>query len=293
MSQYIRIETTNACNLRCKSCPQSLPQKGKLKGVMSVELFSKIVNQVSPFRENREAPFYLHICGEPMLHPKLTELVTIAVKAGLKGVLTTNATLLTRARSESLVASGLWGIEFSWEGLDKEAYEGFRIRANYEETKANIFGFLDANKKAGNPVRTELVVVDAPQLDATAVSRFCDSMRGTFDHVNLSGYFDWLGMMQPVSFERTRYIGCSAPDTDLNVLWDGRVVPCCMDIDGQMVIGDFRSMSYLQILATKERKNLRQRLKEGDLAGLPCDRCAVPWEVQRSPRTSKSKPENE
>lgn len=277
MSQYIRIETTNACNLRCNFCPQSLDAPAKHRGMMDPALFAKIVAEVSPFQENLNAPFYLHICGEPLLHPRIERLIAIAADAGLRPMLTTNATLLKPELAERLVRSGLSGIEFSFEGADKASYESLRKGASYEAVRRNIEGFLRANDAAGHPVHTELVVVDAPSIPPKRLRDFCTEMEPFFDKVNLSGYFDWLGSMETIEYERTNYVGCPAPDIDLNVLWDGRVIPCCMDVDGAMTIGDFRTMTYLEILASPQRRSLRERLAKGDLRGLLCEKCATPW----------------
>jgi pyruvate-formate lyase-activating enzyme len=289
VSQYIRVETTNVCNLRCSFCPQSTP-RGVQRGYMSAGLFRKIVSEVAPFPENRLAPFYLHICGEPLLHPSIGDFVQIVAEAGLRPVLTTNANLLDEAMASRLIAAGLKGIEFSFEGLDKDTYEAFRIRGHYAKVLGNIEGFLRLNEAAGHPVHTELVVVDIPEVAPERLEAFCRSMEPRFDTVNRAAFFDWLGQVEGPAFSRGSYSGCSAPLTDLNVLWDGRVVPCCMDVDGAMVIGDFTSMSYLEILAAEARRLLQGRLNRRELAGLACERCPVPWQGCRLRQGAKNCP---
>ena len=277
MTHCIRIETTNACNLRCRMCPQSDKKPGVARGLMKFDFYQKIVNQVAAFPENHDALFYLHICGEPLLHKQVVEFVRYAADRGMKPILTTNATLLTPELTAKLLRSGLHKIEFSFEGVTPEIYEATRTGANYDEVRRHIMNFIEQNNAAGKPVRTELVVVDLPKVDAQALRDFCESMRPYFDTVNLSGYFDWLGRVETVKYERSHYQGCGVTDTDLNVLWDGRVVPCCMDVDGAMVIGDFAKQCYLEILADLRRHTLRERLRKGELKGRLCSVCQVPW----------------
>lgn len=272
----IRIETTNRCNLRCTMCPQSSARRTSVRGFMPFDLFKRIVDQVST-RPLQDASFYLHICGEPLLHRNLVDCISYTSSKGLKPILTTNATLLSPEMSEKLLNSGLHKIEFSFEGIDRDVYETTRVGAKYEVVLRNIMAFVEKNRARGKPVSTELVVVDLPQVDVRLARIFCQQMQPFFDVVNLSGYFDWLGKVESVEFERSHYLGCGAVDTDLNVLWDGRVVPCCMDIDGEMVIGDFSKMRFLEILNAKARQDLRRRLRAGNLDGLLCERCAVPW----------------
>lgn len=277
MSQFIRIETTNVCNLRCSFCPQSTAQ-GVVRGYMKENLFRKILKDVVPFPENRRAPFYLHICGEPLLHPHIDTFVRMASEAGLRPVLTTNANLLEESLSARLIEAGLKGIEFSFEGLDKATYETFRMRGKFEKVRDNIEIFLRLNDEMGHPVHTELVVVDLPGVAPQRLLDFCQSMKPNFDTVNHAAYFDWLGKVEKHDFDQSSYVVCTASQTDLNVLWDGRVVPCCMDVDGEMVIGDFNTMTYLEVLAAEARRQLQVRLNRQELIGLPCEHCPVPWQ---------------
>jgi len=276
MSQYIRIETTNICNLRCTFCPQSNNNKSN-RGVMSYPLFAKIISEISAFRENQEAPAYLHISGEPLLNQHLTKMVGMASQAGLKPFLTTNATLLTETISYELVHNGLHTIEFSFEGIDKSIYESLRVNAKFEPTLKNIETFLRINREAGSPVETVLVILDVPSICSDQIQAYAATMQSKFNRVQVAGYFDWLGSVKQSHFARSSYKVCPAPDVDLNVLWDGRVIPCCMDVEGEMTIGDFNTMNYLEILASPERKLLKKRLMNKDLHGLPCARCIVPW----------------
>lgn len=277
----IRIETTNACNLRCRMCPHGLPSRKVRTGFMDRTLFERIVDQLAEHPESRDAIFYLHICGEPLLHKDILHLIRHAAHRGLKPILTTNATRLTPELSDALLESGLSKVEFSFEGMDRELYETTRVGARYEVVRNNIMTFLEKNRSRGNAVRTELVVVDLPAANVEQTREFCRRMQEHFDVVNLSGYFDWLGKVAPVPFDRGAYRGCSVMVHDLNVLWDGRVVPCCMDVDGAMQIGDFRTMHLREILASGARKRLHARLRDGRIKGLPCEVCATPWAGRR------------
>lgn len=288
VKQHFRIEITNICDLRCTMCPQSTAEAGVKRGLMDRRLYEKIVDEVSAFPENRKSAFYLHICGEPLLHKECVPFIAYAAKTGLRTILVTNATHLTAEKSRELVEAGLSKIELSFEGFSKELYELYRVRASFEKVSANIETFLEVNAAMGNKVQTELVVVDLPDVSAEIKAGFVDSMRAKFDIVNLSGYFDWLGKVDEVHYERRKYIGCQALVTDLNVLYDGTVVPCCMDVYGDMPVGDFRTMSYAEVLRATQRSALFGRLLRADLAGLPCEKCCVPWDGRKTSAPVKS-----
>jgi hypothetical protein len=258
-------------------CPQAVKTPGVVRGSMPFEIFSSIVSQIAVFPENRSALFYVHVCGEPLLHKEIARCVQFAARAGMRPILTTNATLLTKDKSRQLIEAGLSRIEFSYEGLDAETYERIRIGADFQNVSENIRAFLELNNAAGHPTHTELVIVDLPEVPSEGIREFANRARPHFDSVNVSGYFDWLGRVETIPFARANYQGCSSVDTDMNVLWDGRVVPCCLDVDGAMAIGDFRTQTYLEVISALRRHALRQRLKTGRLEGLPCNACPVPW----------------
>ena len=107
------IEVTSHCNLRCPLCPnQGLP--GKKKGFMAWELFQKIVDQAA----GQVHDIYLFHRGEPLLHPRLPEMIDYAEHRGIPTRIHTNATLLTESLSRRLLSSRLRMISFSFDGYD-------------------------------------------------------------------------------------------------------------------------------------------------------------------------------
>ena len=82
----IYIEITNICNLKCAFCP---PHKRENR-FMSLDEFKLILEKIKPYSEY----IYLHVKGEPMLHPNFDEFITYAYTQGFKTNLTTNGTLL-------------------------------------------------------------------------------------------------------------------------------------------------------------------------------------------------------
>ena len=84
--QKIYIEIINRCNLCCSFCPTS----DRPSRMMSVDEFEKVAAQAAPFTDY----ICLHVKGEPLMHPWLGDILSIAHQNGLKVNLTTNAVLL-------------------------------------------------------------------------------------------------------------------------------------------------------------------------------------------------------
>ena len=90
------LEITNVCNLSCSFCPGTRREKR----FMTPEDFETLSRKLRGHVEY----LYLHLMGEPLLHPQLEEILGIAARQGFRVIITTNGTLLDR-RGELLVSS--------------------------------------------------------------------------------------------------------------------------------------------------------------------------------------------
>jgi MoaA/NifB/PqqE/SkfB family radical SAM enzyme len=138
------IEPTNACNLRCPVCPTHLAMK-RARGFIDFELFKSIIDE---FKEYKEKPkISMNFSGEPLLHPRIDELVSYASKNQHKTFISTNACNLTRDLSERLISAGLSHVHLCIDGMTKKSHEAYRIGSNFEGVKRNIEDFMLTKKK--------------------------------------------------------------------------------------------------------------------------------------------------
>ena len=86
----IYIEITNYCNLNCSFCSRD----DRIKHEMTLEEFKHIINEIKNYTES----IYLHVKGEPLLHSKLDEILSICDENNLKTRITTNGTLLEKKK---------------------------------------------------------------------------------------------------------------------------------------------------------------------------------------------------
>ena len=85
------LEITNICNLACAFCPGTRRDKAFL----SPEQFRILAGRIRPHTQY----LYLHLMGEPLLHPQLEELLDIAAELDFRVMLTTNGTLLPKRQA--------------------------------------------------------------------------------------------------------------------------------------------------------------------------------------------------
>ncbi len=166
-------------------------------------------------------------------------------------MLHTNATLLTEERARALVGSGLSLISFSIDGEDSETYESVDAGGKFERTLDGVRTFLRVKREART--RTPFTVVQmltpSPQM-ANPDGRSVLLGLGA-DYLKIAGFHGWSGAFSrdgketipERGFEKlrrdpTEYAPCHNLWYGITVFWDGKVAPCCMDMEGEYPVGD-------------------------------------------------------
>lgn len=99
------LEITSQCNLDCSFCPKT----SRPPQFITVGQFDYLLGQVQPLTDF----VYLHLMGEPLLHPQLDRLLELCAQRGLKVSLTTNGTLLHRWQQQLLQSPALYRVSIS------------------------------------------------------------------------------------------------------------------------------------------------------------------------------------
>jgi radical SAM protein with 4Fe4S-binding SPASM domain len=275
---HLKIELTNACNLRCPLCPH--PRMERAQGMMSPSLLARIVEMAAPELEFA----YLHHLGESLLHPALGEMIAIAKSRGAAVGLSTNGTLLDGERSAALLDGGLDLLVISLDAASEATYAAMRPPRRVGATSlAAVTGRIEAflvereirARAGGRPlVSVQMLVTpkNAPEADAF-VARWHRPERGVA--VMLKEPRDWAGAVPLVPPPSTVGRGrCRMPWTELTILWDGRVVPCANHAEAVNVLGDLTHQTLDEVWNGPAMRALRAAHARGDAAAVPvCARC--------------------
>jgi MoaA/NifB/PqqE/SkfB family radical SAM enzyme len=138
-----QIEPTSNCNLNCIMCPWTELHTGKSD--MSWGVFEKIAEY---FCYSEGVDFTG--TGEPLLHPRLEEMVRIAKDRGCVTGFSTNATLLEPERGRALIGAGLDWIAYSVDAATEETYENIRLGGRFYRVLENIEAFRNLRDKSGD-----------------------------------------------------------------------------------------------------------------------------------------------
>lgn len=276
----LNIEFTSVCNLRCKWCSLDFANN---RGMMEIDLLRKVLAEISDPSRFRIRAIDLHNSGEALLHPKFPEFLAEIGKArrgtpAFRTVnLLTNATKLAGEKAEAIFTSGAvdW-VRFSMDGGTKETFEEIRRRANYEQVLGNIEAFLDENDRRGRPLRTGLISVfdtDEPVMDerfraiTRRVTNFMPRRPHNWDGSADLGLADRRPKAPPTG--PCRFVMVQAV-----VLWNGKVSPCCADLNGRGPIGDLATESLYDIVRGDARRRMWDLMRKGRRRDIPlCSGC--------------------
>ncbi len=276
------IEVTSHCNLRCPLCPnRDLPPEKK--GFLDFDLFKEVVDQSA----GRVGDLYLFHRGEPLLHPRLAEMIAYADRRGIPSRIHTNATLLTPSLSGKLLDSGLQWLSFSFDGYDEATYERNRPPARFADTLSRIEEFLILKRERElNKMTTVLQIMGRPAENKDPrlreLTRRLKSLG--LDRVVYRRPHNWGGLVStsPSSFPAPAKLGCCTfPWYALVVYWDGTVGPCPQDFQGEMNLGEVGRQTLAEIWNGPAMTQLRQHLARKAYDGLKvCARCDRPRRPQ-------------
>lgn len=138
------IDVTGACNLRCPCCPQGNIRDYRLPhGFMEPELLARIVRKAAS--ECLVTGISLFNWTEPLLHPRLTELIRIVQNADIPCHLSSNLNLLPDA--DAIMAANPASFKISTSGFTQEVYGSFHRGGDIERVKRNMVELAEAKKR--------------------------------------------------------------------------------------------------------------------------------------------------
>jgi len=149
---YIMLDITNQCNSACIHCPHSGAFKNNARPVyLDIETYKRVIDECKGKAIN-----FVRITadGEPLLHPKLLNMIDYAVKEEVGPVgLTTNGSLLSQENAKSLSESGLFMVDISLDAIKKETYNKIRRGLSFQKVMRNIDFLLEYRSKVNSPLK--------------------------------------------------------------------------------------------------------------------------------------------
>ena len=268
MYKKVYVEITNICNMACSFCHghKRAPRR------MSEAEFSLILDKLHGYTDY----IYYHLMGEPLTHPDLPRFLKLSHDMGYKSIITTNGTLLKK-RGEEMLGAGLHKVNISLhsfeEGSDEKYAEYVGSLCDFAKRAADmgvivVFRLWNKGCDGGRNATAIKMLrenIDGDWLENTRGIRIRRCM-----YLEWGDRFEWPDENADIKGEKFFCYGLS---DQFGILSDGTVVPCCLDSDGVISLGNIFDADPGDILSSDRAKSMVDGFKCGKASEELCRRC--------------------
>jgi len=277
----IYIELTNVCGLSCSFCPtKELPSKE-----MDLDFFESTISQASAYTKE----IACHVVGDPLTQSNLHDYLDIIHKYGLKAMLTTSGYFLKKHSYDTLFHPCVKQINISLNSFNKND-----TSLTFEQYIKPVLDLCKAKLKRKEELFINLRVWNLDELmserdfneilfsklsNEFAVTLNLDTIYNEkpksirLDNkilVHFDNYFEWPSLNNQNYGDGT----CQGLQSHIAILASGKVVPCCLDCDGIIELGDLHEESLEKILSNRRTVNMLEGFKEGRAIEELCQKCS-------------------
>ena len=272
MRRRAYVEITNICDLACSFCPGTRRERA----FMSTERFRAICGRL----EGHVSELFLHVMGEPLLHPELPELLAIAWDHGFRVSITTNGTHLGKRGQILLDSPAIRKVSVSLHSMEGNG------RLAMGEYLENAWAFGTKAAEKGKICALRLWNLGGADSQNESILAFMETKLGTHPldmpsprpgswrlrdrlYLDEAQKFDWPDMEAPP--QDTHF--CLGLRDQVAVLVDGTVVPCCLDHEGDIPLGHLPEEDLEDILESPRARAIYDGFTKGRPAEELCRRC--------------------
>ena len=262
----VYIEITNICNLSCSFCAGTK----RKKEFMSLNLFNTILEKVSPFTDY----VYFHVMGEPLIHPDISLFLDEAEKFGLRVVLVTNGTKLCEKSDMLLSKKALHKVNISLHALeanpniDKDVYLDSCLEF---ASKASEKGVVMVLRLWNGGAENELNAYIEDRIRQFFKTEWKENSKGFRIREKL--FLEYADRFEWTRNETSEKARCYALRDQFAVLCDGSVIPCCIDCEGTLSMGNIKTDSVEEMLLGNIASTLRCGFDKGVAVFDTCKKC--------------------
>lgn len=249
MYSRVYVEITNQCNRSCSFCPGTVrPRK-----MLTLEEFCTIAQKLQGVTEY----LYYHLMGEPLTHPQLPDMIDAATVMGFRSAVTTNGTLLPQ-RGQALLATHLYKVNISLHSFEEGSDTDYQryitgcldfARQAGEAGTLVVLRLWNNGCDGGRNERTIALIRDA--FPGEWVVRPRGTKVGTRVYLEHADRFAW---PDRTAKDQGAQVFCYGLKDHFGILSDGRVVPCCLDREGEITLGNIFRQDIGEILNSPRAK---------------------------------------
>lgn len=282
----LSIEPNNSCNFNCPACPVGNNSLTRPTGEMSVEELNNIIEQTSKhlFHIN------LYFQGEPLLHPKINEMLSLTNKHKIFSCVATNGSLLKQkyrdvARADHIIVSV--------DGLTQDSYSIYRKGGELEQIRQGIEKL--SNYKKEHSLKTPYIEIQClatsyNEKEWSQLSNWAKQIGANKARIKSLQIYDKSDAhLLPKNDKYSRYKinekGSLEIKSNLHnycwrmfssavITWDGNVLPCCFDKNAEYIMGNINKTSFREIWYGSKYQKFRKDIALNRLQIAMCNNCS-------------------
>ncbi len=276
------VEVTNICGLSCSFCP---PKQSPTQ-TMEPIFFESVLAQLRPYTDE----VALHVMGDPMVLSNLSAYLDIAQRLGFKAMITSSGFYLDEARRTQLFHPAVRQVNVSLNSFNKNS-----VSRTFEEYLAPVLALCDEKIARGadffvnlrlwnlDEARSEtefnrLLFMRLENHFALGSGSIASQISGGRQGIRLASkillhfdrYFEWPALRNPVVGDGY----CHGLLRQIAILADGRVVPCCLDGEGVIDLGNLHETNLDKILVSKRASAIAAGFERGTAVEELCQKCS-------------------
>lgn len=266
----VYVEISNICNLKCSFCPGTVRAPRR----MSIDEFELILNKIKPYTDY----IYFHLLGEPLGHPELENFLKLAENMDFKVIITTNGTLLNRTANVLLTSNSHYKTvislhsfeandnKISFENYLKDCFEYAKSAENKKIVVLRLWnngGKDSLNDKILNVLKNYFPKPWVEERNGTRI--------GNKVFLQYGDKFDWPTLE---SNNINENVFCYGLRDQIGILADGTVVPCCLDSNGDILLGNIFEDTLENILDSEKSQNIYNGFSNRKACEELCKRCS-------------------
>ncbi len=266
----VYVEISNICNLKCSFCPGTTRKPER----MSADKFKIVLKKIKDYTDY----IYFHLLGEPLCHPELESFLKIAEDMQFKVIITTNGTLLKRnknilldSKSHYKTVISLHSFEANNNNISFEKYlEDCFLYAKSAENKKIVVLRLWNN--GGKDSLNDEILAEVEKYFPKPWNEERNGTRiGNKIFLQYGDKFDWPTLN---SNNVNENVFCYGLRDQIGILADGTVVPCCLDNNGEINLGNIFEMNLEEIINSPKAQNIYNGFSNRTACEELCKRCS-------------------
>lgn len=290
MPTIVEVEPTTSCNLRCPQCPSGLREFSRDTGMLDMELYKKIIDEIYPDL----IYIILYFQGEPFLNKKFLKFVRYANEKNIYTATSSNAHYFTDEMAKATVESGLDRLLISIDGTTQDTYSKYRVGGDLQKVIDGTKNLLKWKKKLNSPTpniiwqfiafkHNEHQINDFKKLaKEIGVNEIGIKTAQIYDYQTSDNFI-------PDNNDLSRYKKNDDGSYEIKnkllnqcwrmwrgsvITWNGLVVPCCFDKDATHQFGNVSTQTFSEVWRSEQYTNFRSAIlrsrKEIDI----CKNCS-------------------